>query len=205
MICVDPSKRITAKQASKHPWIVAADNEQAKTKPQLSPEEQSKLEKEIVENLKKYRGQSLLKKASMNVLVKHLSSEQIQNLQTEFAKIDKDSSGFLELAELQQAIKGANVQMKDEDIKKIVKEVDYAENGRVNYSEFIAATINTKQFLSEDRLQAIFQSFDIDNTKFISIQNLKDAFSKFGRAITDVEINEIMEKHDADGNKKIDF
>ena len=55
-----------------------------------------------------------------------------------------------------------------EEIKQIVKEVDYAENGRVNYSEFIAATINTKAYLSEDRLQAIFQSFDLDNTGSIS-------------------------------------
>lgn len=71
--------------------------------------------------------------------------------------------------------------MTKEEIQRIVKEVDYAENGLVNYSEFIAATMNTKKYLNEQKLLAIFQSFDIDNTNFISYQNLKDAFSKFGR------------------------
>lgn len=39
--------------------------------------------------------------------------------------------------------------MSREEIQKIVKEVDYAENGLVNYSEFIAATMNTKKFLND--------------------------------------------------------
>jgi calcium-dependent protein kinase len=159
----------------------------------------------IVENLKKYRGTSILKKAAMNVLVKHLAASQVKDLQKEFESIDKDMSGFLELDELVQAIKKANVDMKEEEIKQIVKEVDYAENGRVNYSEFIAATINTKNFLSEQKLMAIFQSFDLDDTGFITINNLKDSFSKFGRELTDHEIEQIMAAHDTDKDRSIDF
>jgi len=90
--------------------------------------------------------------------------------------------------------------MTPEEIKQIVKEVDYAENGRVNYSEFIAATINTKNYLSAERLEAIFQSFDLDNTGSISTQNLTDAFSKFGRELSPAQIADIMKKHDKNMN-----
>jgi Ca2+-binding EF-hand superfamily protein len=34
---------------------------------------------------------------------------------------------------------------------------------------------------------------------------LRDAFSKFGKRITDEEIDEIMRAHDKDKNKMIDF
>ena len=54
-----------------------------------------------MENLKKYRGQSILKKAAMNVLVKHLNANQLQTLKAEFEKIDTDMSGFLEFKELE--------------------------------------------------------------------------------------------------------
>jgi len=57
-----------------------------------------------VNNLKKYRGESTLKKAAMNVLVKHLSSKEVQTLQAEFKKIDKDYSGFIEFNELVSVI-----------------------------------------------------------------------------------------------------
>ena len=78
LICVDPTKRITSQQASKHPWILKADEGVEVNK--LSEDEQMKLDKDIISNLKQYRGQSVLKKASMNVLVKHLSSAQIESL-----------------------------------------------------------------------------------------------------------------------------
>lgn len=62
------------------------------------------IDNEIVNNLKKYRGESTLKKAAMNVLVKHLSASEVENLQKEFKKIDKDYSGFLEFNELVNVI-----------------------------------------------------------------------------------------------------
>ena len=46
----------------------------------------------------------------------------------------------------------------------MVKELDFADNKKINYSEFIAATINASEFLTHDKLEAIFKSFDIDNT-----------------------------------------
>lgn len=50
--------------------------------------------------MKSYRGSSLLKKAAVNVLVKHLETSQIQKLKAEFEKLDTDNSGFLEAKEL---------------------------------------------------------------------------------------------------------
>ena len=46
----------------------------------ISDEEQLKLDREVVENLKKYRGESILKKAAMNVLVKHMTKDQVNTL-----------------------------------------------------------------------------------------------------------------------------
>ena len=70
-----------------------------------------------------------------------------------------------------------------EEIQSIIENLDFAENKRINYSEFIAATINVSEFLSEERMQAIFNQFDIDNSGKITKANLKQAFSKYGREI----------------------
>ena len=78
--------------------------------------------------------------------------------------------------------------MTNEEIASIVQELDFADNKKINYSEFIAATINAAEFLTEDKLEAIFKSFDIDNTGEITSQNLKDAFSKFGKEVTEEDI-----------------
>ena len=92
-----------------------------------------------------------------------------------------------------------------EEINNIIKELDFAENKRINYSEFIAATINVQEYLSEERLQAIFNQFDIDNSGKITKANMKQAFTKYGREITDADIDDILQKHDLAGDQAISF
>jgi len=93
--------------------------------------------------------------------------------------------------------------MTQEEIKKIIDELDFAANKRINYSEFIAATINIKDYLDDNRLEAIFNQFDIDNSGKVTVANLKQAFSKFGREISDEDIKTIMKEHDVAGDGAI--
>lgn len=56
---------------------------------------------DVYNHLKDYRGKSLLKKAAVNLLVKHLDPKQIEDLKQDFLKMDTDNSGFIELKELE--------------------------------------------------------------------------------------------------------
>lgn len=42
--------------------------------------------------------------------------------------------------------------------------VDYAGNGKINYSEFLSATIEVQRVLTEERVWAIFKYFDTDDS-----------------------------------------
>ena len=86
------------------------------------------------------------------------------------------------------------------DLRNIMKELDYAKDQRISYSEFIAASIDVSQFLTKEKLEALFTTFDVDNSGQITAKNLKDGFSKFNRDITDEEIQDIMKKHDIEKN-----
>lgn len=48
------------------------------------------------------------------------------------------------------------------------------------------------QYLTKDKIRALFNTFDVDGTGEITKENIKKAFSKFGREITDEEIDTIM-------------
>lgn len=54
----------------------------------------------------------------------------------------------------------------------MIKEVDYHGNGKINYSEFLSATIDIRSFLTEQKVQAIFQQFDTDNSGKITPENI---------------------------------
>ena len=58
----------------------------------------------------------------------------------------------------------------------MIKEIDYFGNGKINYSEFLAATISMKSTLTDEKLWTLFKTFDTDDTDFISFDNLLEAF-----------------------------
>lgn len=85
-----------------------------------------------------------------------------------------------------------------EELQAIIDKVDHAHNDKINYTEFIAATLDVSSIINKDdkKLHAIFNTFDVDNTGMITRENLKMAFSKYGRDITKEEIDNIMKEHD---------
>ena len=59
--------------------------------------------------------------------------------------------------------------------------------------------------MTDDKLEAIFKTFDVDGTGKITPDNLLAAFSKFGRQVTKDEIDNIMHEHDLDKEGTIDL
>ena len=138
------------------------------------------------------------------------SDGEVPKLKEQFKALDRDGSGMIKAKELQEICqKNDNIDLSTPEINKIIKEVDYFGNGMINYSEFLAATLDAKSFLlgeeGDAKLRSIFQQFDTDNTGQISAENIKIAMQKMGREISQDEIGEILEKHDKNKNGKLDF
>ena len=89
------------------------------------------------------------------------------------------------------AMNNDSMQNSKEELQAIIDQLDYAHNDKINYTEFIAATLDVRKIINSDegKLKSIFNSFDVDNSGFITRENLKLAFSKYGREITDAEID----------------
>ena len=64
--------------------------------------------------------------------------------------------------------------------------VDYGGNGKINYSEFLAATVSVRSVLTGEKLQALFKHFDTDNSDFITPDNVREAFHQNGRRLSEI-------------------
>jgi len=60
-------------------------------------------------------------------------------------------------------------------IEEIIQEVDYHGNQRINYTEFLMATLDVKTFLDDSKLNALFSQFDTDGTGNITKDNIVTA------------------------------
>ena len=51
----------------------------------------------------------------------------------------------------------------------------------------------------------LFKQFDVDDSGYITIDNLKDAFIKLGKKVTFDEIKAIMKEHDVKGDNRLSY
>ena len=95
--------------------------------------------------------------------------------------------------------------MPNQQIDQIINEVDYFGNGKINYTEFMVATLDMKSFLNENKLQAVFNQFDTDGSGVITKENIITAMIKIGHDINQEELDTIMQEHDIEKNGVISY
>ena len=59
------------------------------------------------------------------------------------------------------------------DVEQMFDSVDIDKSGFIDYSEFVIASINEKQLLTNEKLQAAFKMFDKDGSGSISADEIK--------------------------------
>merc|ERR1719359_1000378 len=99
-----------------------------------------------------------------------------------------------------------------DDIANLMGELDNDGSGKVDYREFIAATMNKKVALSHDYVWQVFKQFDTDHSGSINKDNLatilnSGQITKFSQVVglQKSEIEELMSKYDTDKNGVLDF
>ena len=87
----------------------------------------------------------------------------------------------------------------------MIDQVDYHNNKKINYSEFLAATIDIKGFLTDSRLRAVFNQFDTDSSGKITAENIFLAMQKLGKEINRQEIEDMITQHDIVGDGVLNY
>lgn len=77
-------------------------------------------------------------------------------------------------------------------------------SGEIEYSEFVVATLNEKNLLSNNKLQTAFKMFDKDGGGTISVDEIKEVLS-FGQNLDEHIIQQIIKQVDANGDGEISY
>ena len=187
----DPLTRLTAEQVLGHPWLVNQLNKNTKAK-------EIKLN---FNTFKTYSGANKLSRAVLTYIASRLTDDEVKKLKDAFQKIDVNGDGMLTLDELKNAI-NQNPEVHVMNIEQIFKTIDTDNSGVINYTEFLAASIDKRIYLQEDKLRDAFKLFDEDKSGKISKSEISKVlkFKKSG-----AEMTKLFEKYDLNGDGEIDF
>jgi len=88
----------------------------------------------------------------------------------------------------------------------VLSSIDTDQSGQINYTEFIAATMEKSVYLKEEKLWACFKMFDKDGSGKISAEELKEALGTDETYKHDMTYWEQMIKEaDLNGDGEIDY
>lgn len=140
----------------------------------------------------------------MTAISVQASPDDIRELKELFKTLDKNGDGSLTLEELRVGLQGKE---NGETLLHIMKSADTDNSGEINYTEFIAATIDANVFMRQDYLRTAFDMFDADGSGKIDNEEVKALLQgeELQNLCSPDAIKTAMEEIDTNGDGEIDF
>ena len=189
---VPENKRFTAKQVLEHPWFKNASDI-----PLTSLGFTTNFFIDYIQG-------SNVKKMALMFIASRLDENEINNLKNVFSAFDKGKDGQISYEELKQGlIKLKSNRITEQDVYYLFQALDVDRNGKIDYTEFIAGTLQRANYLRNDRLLEAFLNFDKDKRGKISKEELLSAIK--GEKSQEKEIEKFIQAVDKNHDGKIDY
>ena len=164
-----------------------------------------KLGKEIIESLREFNNKNLFQKEILFIMAKVSKEDEIQKLREAFEVIDKDKTGEIKYSEIPLIFEKVGIKPNKGEIDNIWDSLDFHQDGIINYTEFLAATISSINFDKEEKLWNVFKYFDQDDDGYISGESVIDDLKiNNDLAIQEKELSNLFKGLKSSGTK-IDF
>lgn len=189
-----PAKeRITIEEIYKHPWMNMKISRAPIT-----------IDFKTIANFTKF---SKIKTIAATYLASQMTAKETENLERMFKVLDENHDGYLSMDELDKYLlknKSSLSPTTVSELKNLLSFIDTSQ-GRINYNEFIASTINERVLAAEENMEKVFRMLDKDGNGMIDRDEVMGILSKHGHLQAEKDTNEIFETTDENGDGHIDF
>ena len=189
--------RISAAEALKHPFILKSRQADASSGPQLTA---------TLSNLKAFNGASKLKDAIHTFIATQIATQaDLKDLREAFQTLDKNGDGKVSreelLAKYRETMSSGSA---EKEVADIMTRVDTNNSGFIDYTEFLAASLDKAKHLSQQNLETTFSLFDKDGSGKISAEELRGMLEgAVGEG--DLRLRQLIQEVDQNGDGEIDL
>merc|ERR1711898_33689 len=132
---------------------------------------------------------------------KPLTEDQKREIAEAFALFDTDGSGAIDAKELKVAMQALGFEPSNDEIAKMMADIDVDGNATVELEEFIEmleGKMSDKDPVEE--MKKAFKTFDDDSTGKITFKNMQRVAKELGETMSDADIQDVIDECDRDGD-----
>ena len=200
-----PNKRITAQEALKHPFIV----KNTLNKKNENNNNINNINKISLKNcLQNFSSKQKLHQASIAFIVHQMSNtKMIQKLTEIFKELDESGEGLLSKEELKKGYKKFFADnLNDNEFNEIMETIDQDKSGQISIEEFLRATVNYENLVTEKNLKYAFHYFDKDHSGFLSPDEIKEILGlNYDNDECNKLVNDIIKDVDINADGQISY
>ena len=135
------------------------------------------------------------------------NTKMVQKLTEIFKELDESGEGLLSMEELKKGYnKYFSDNLNDKEFDEIMNTIDQDKSGQISIEEFLRATINYENLVTEKNLKYAFDYFDKDHSGYLSPDEIKEVLGLNDNSEeTKKLVNDIMKEVDTNGDGQISY
>lgn len=139
--------------------------------------------------------------------VKDVSEETLKDWREAFGMFDKNGDNLISAGELGTVMRNLGQNPTDDDVRKMISDVDIDANGFVDFNEFVSMMIKFQSSSTdpEEEMREAFKVFDKDGNGFISAQELHTVMCNLGENLSEEDIKEMIKEADLDKDGQVNY
>mmetsp|Transcript_6320 Transcript_6320/g.15747 ORF Transcript_6320/g.15747 Transcript_6320/m.15747 type:complete len:795 (-) Transcript_6320:146-2530(-) len=196
LLMMNPKERTKAKEAMRSDWV---DTQKDSNHVHIGLK--------IIDSFKRFRSMGMLKKASLHLMAGLLDDDVIKPLRSIFVSLDWSGDGLISASEIQVGLTKSGCTQIPDDLEQLMCDIDNEGSGEIDYSEFLAATLDPIIYTEEKVCWRAFRVLDRNGEGDVSAQQLMKALNNgWTEDIVDEEMAlKMIREVDETGNERISF
>jgi calcium-dependent protein kinase len=187
--------RFTSEEAFNHPWIQRQKRKE---------DAEIVINPEVIANMRNYIDSVNFKRTTLTLIASRIPEDQIKALRDAFGRFDTDGDGKLTIDELKAGVHLIkDCTLTEKDVDQAMAIMDSNKNGFIDYTEFIAACLQSYTYLKENHLKTAFSYFDKDGSGTISIDELQQCLQYEDFTLPEDYIKSLLEEVDINKDDQV--
>ena len=181
LLAKEPLNRLSAAEALQEPWLQPPEGlsdaeSESSASPQV-PHLASKV-RSLVERILSYSKFSRFEQAILTVAAHAANGRDVEDLTSVFTALDSSNSGWITRDDFRRALSAAGINLHSQEEDAVLRALDPDMDQKIQYTDWLAATLKPAQITSANRVEELFTFFDFRGNGQISLEDLSQVLGQ---------------------------